>query len=543
MIKTGILISLFLITNKLFAITPEIHKSPQICYPTDVFTIAGSNADIKLLEIQSNMTMNGLLISKAVSDMALLVSGTQQKAVSDNSATMIELSQDKLKKDIEFKILMNEQELSMTLDQKSKEESSKKTVFFADDTAEEIKLITEFLKDNGDEYNVREISAMLITAYDDKPENKISIPFHGAKGKCSEEDIKGGLCSTQKSITPGRKLIAFFGECSKDKAKLKGMETEKSANNASTVNNARETQKAISTTDSKAAMAKRVVEQKDLSCNIEQYKNNLCLRDVSKEDYQLMVANNVIIRNANISPSNFLSPTKVGGVGTLVTSKEDLKILESQALDITELEINPMQDVSQVPIVNTYKNANQLKGALDFMNNIVGMDLVANQSPQERKDVSSLEFQSRYNNRIAVLSLTRSVFSDSHKSRIGRKLAEVYKNDPTLENQNLIEPVKESILGAGELDHLYARVDDLYKSVTVNGSDLKSIHAKEALNGQTGDKHWEKKNLENQKLLTEILFKRLMQSEKIELLKAAQVSSRANSVENIIYLKQLRNGS
>lgn len=521
----------------------ESHYTPMQCIPTEVFGMSGSNGDKKLIEIQQNMATVGSQLSTAIEQEFLNLTQTIQKSSGQIQSTIIETSEDALQKKLQLETVINEQELSMKLDKEKKSEMARRTIFFEDDTPQEIDLIIKTLEEQGDDVPVRDIAMILQIAYDDEEEGTISIPYHGSEDVCEEEDIKKGLCSTQKKIYPGRKLFTFFKYCSQQKAKLISLENEERAKNTAMISSAKKTQESIATTDSSASMSANINKQKEINCNVEQFKNKVCLTDLTKEEYQLYIVENKIIRNGNVSPTNMLYPTSVGGVGDgLVSSKENYEALEQSALNYVDAENFPHQDVRQVPIVFTYRNTSQLKSAVDFVDNITATNLISNQSPQERKKVHSLEYQTRYNSRIAALSLANSALMDSVTVRLGEQVSGQYLNDPTLESFNHENFYIESVFGAGELDHLYSEVDNLSGLLRVSGTDIDSSNKKLAMNGSTGEKYWSQKMYDVKQLQMKILLKRLMQGEKSLLLKAANLSSKANSVENVLYLKQLRNG-
>jgi hypothetical protein len=417
-----------------------------------------------------------------------------------------------------------------------------RSTMYVDDTMQERDLIVEALMDNEEDMSVREIYLMLKQTFDDNPENKINVPSLIAKKNCTKEELDDGECGTNLvSITPGQKLLDYFNECTLSKTKLVVEKTKNQANHSSIAATAARTNDGIAQINSSSAISKKTEEQKNLSCTPDQFKNKLCLGDISKEDYQEFTARNIIIPNANLSPANALNPPKIGGLEFSAPDAEMREVLEYESLDYTELEENPDQKQDQIPIVYTYKNTNQLKGALDFMDNIVSQELISNQTPQDRQKVSSSEFQARYLNRMANLSLARTVLNDTVKIRVGKNLSEVWKGDSTLSGQDQFAPKKESVLGAGELDHLYSRIDETFAKLKMYDNDPVAAAEKDKLQNAS-KKYWPKQQLELIKLQNELLFKQFLQNEQIEMLKAAQLANKVNSAENVLYLRKLRKG-
>lgn len=516
---------------------PEIHWTPMPCIPQSVQTISGSNADLYLQKIQADMTMSGTTISNTINQTMADLSSTVAKSSNDIQATTIKINQENLQKQVNLNKMFNDQKYTFELDRLRKEELKSRTVFFEDDTPQEIDLIVKALEENPT-LSVREVALVLKMNYDDVG-GTIPIPLHGSEQVCKKEDLENGLCSTPKKITPARKLLKMHEECSIVKSKLVSNLREQKATNGVIKNSTLKSNNAIKQTNANA-ISKKINSQKEISCTLEQYKNNYCGQNLTPEEYQEKIVRNEIIVNANISPSNMLTPTSVGAIGTSLVDPQVLEVYEREALDYSELEANPHQKEDQVPIVYTYRNSNQLKGSFDYVDNVVGYDLIPNQSIQDIKKVQSLEYQSRYNSRVANLNLVSSTFNDSIKLRVGEKLGEKLNEDPLLEETT--EIVKESALGAGKLDSLYSEVEKPFASLMMNGDDLDSAIKQEMLNGQGGDKYWKSKQLALLKYQQELLLREYLQNERSILLKSSQLSNMVNSVENTLYLKQLRQG-
>jgi archaellum component FlaC len=539
---------LLLFTSTIFALeakagcVPERHFTPVSCIPFTVEGISGSNAEVHLQKTQADMSVVGGQLSTTIMQVMQDLGTVFSKQMQGMSKIEIENSQNALNNEIEREQNFMEMRKAIELDKAKKEELSKKANHFSDDTEEEMKVILDELEEHGDDVSILKIATILKETYD-KTGTKIPIRMHGSEGVCDDEAVEEGKCATLKKITPGRKLIVFHQECTKQKRKLVVATVELDGKVAAIQSSSKKVNRALNNTSSKAAISQSIAEQRDLSCNIEQYKNKLCLQDISKEDYQEMVASGVIVMNANVNPANALYPTGVGGLSAgLVSDKESRESFEHNSLDHTELEEFPMQNQNEVPIVYTYRNVNQLKGALDLVDNLVGDNLVANQDPEKRKAASSLEFQSRYLNRVATLSLARQVMVNSIRLRAGKNLAKTWKGNVELEGLDLMDPEKESSMGAGKIDLVFSDIDSTFAQLTVNADDTSSHIKKGLVKGETADNYWKNETLRVLKVQNEMLLREYMQNETLELLKAAQLATNANAPANVIHLRRLRRG-
>ena len=364
---------------------------------------------------------------------------------------------------------------------------------------------------------------------------EINVAIKAAEGVCTEGQIKEGFCSVPRKVTPGKKLAKYFRACTEQKKQLVRKKQESKSRTHGIVLNSRKTTEQVNVANSLTEMTKNIKEQVEQACTPTQYKNKICASDLSKEEFQEKVALNHIIPNGHVSPSNLLDPTFYGGEDLRDYDLETKKELIDKALAKDEAMQDPEQ--SFVPIIKTYKNTAQYAAALHFVDNVTGDTLVSNQQPKDRLKQSSAEFQTLYNKRVAMLSLVRSAFIDSIKQRTGQRLTEIVGSTDV---SALNEPEKESVLGASELDILLNKVDEIFSVVAVKAEagigETNSIDDIE--NGS--DRLMKKAQLNTLKLQVEIALKELFENEKIELLKAAQISSIVNSPEMVNYLRNLR---
>ena len=530
-------------SSTVYAVCTEIHAPKGLaCIPDRVLTIAGSNADTKLLEIQANMETTSLLLQDAVTRGFADMMSTQQKSANEIISANVKASQMIISQETQILKANIQNELAMKTEYEARKIKRSRSVLSDDDTAEEMKVITDALETASDEDNVLIIIEALTIGWDKRQDRKIPIAINRGKGVCSEEIIAEGACSIPKSITPGKKLKAFFQACNQVKQQFELKERMIVAQDTAIQESAMRINKAMSQTSSTTATSQRLKEQRTRNCSVEDMKNNLCLTELSIEDKQELIRTCVINGNADVNASSLYMPKKVCGLEYSVPSKETYEILKKNALDQTSLENNPLQDQNALPVVYSYNNINQLRSSSDFTNNILAMDLVSNQQAKDINKASSTEFQSRYLSRMAKLSLAESSFSNSTKMRTGKKLGLLKADDPKFEKVDELAPTKEDALGGGELDFLNAEIDKANRKLKLSKNEDGSIKA-EALNGQSNASYWDNLILEQLTLQSKLLFRQILQKEKEELLKAAQLASEVNSPVNIQYIKNLRSGN
>lgn len=536
-LKLTTLISLYAFSFNSYS-AYERHFSPYACIAKTVMSISGSNAEVYLKQIQAEMATTGSVLSTTMNQTMTDLSNVVLTSSNDIQATSIKIDQNNIKQQINMTKMFNDQKYSYELNRLRKEELKKRTVFFEDDTPQEITLIVDALDKNSN-LSVREIAVILKENFDDVG-GTIPIPFFGAEGVCTEKEINDYACSTPKTITPARKLLKMFSMCNEVKAKAIASKRSNKASNAIVKTSTFKANNAIKTTNSTSALASQLTDQKEISCNVDQYKNKYCGVGITKPEFQEKLVKNEIVQNANINPSNMLNPTSVGEVGTDLVDSNVLAAYTKEALDNSELDSNPLQEEKQIPIVYTYRNSSQLKGSFDYVDNVVGYNLIPNQSTQDIKKIENLEYQSRYKARMSSLNLVNTTLSDSVKIRIGEKLTKKLDEDPMLSNA---EFTKESSLGAGELDSLYAEISKPFDDLTLGDNGLESSIKKEMITGSGGEKYWKMEQIKSLKLQQKLLFKQYLSNERAIMLKSAILANEVNSPENTNFLKELRKGT
>lgn len=530
-------ISLLFASNANAICDPEKHYTPLTCNAGGVHMISPtSNYAIESKQFISDISLTGQQISTAVAEGSQAQIQSFQKYSMEMMKKMIEMNQVQLKDRLKMDKAQRELEMSYEANMAEEEARRSSAVLYKDDTKEEMKLMAKILRENSD-LKTTEVIVATTNEYD-MNKKTIPVPIKAAEGVCDEKKIELGYCSVQKTVTPGKKMAKLFKECNQQKRELERRKQETRSKKAAIIVNSRKTNEAISSTNAVAAMKSNLREQTKLACTPSDYKNKLCAQGMSKEDYQEKVALNQIIPNGNISATNLLAPPYYGGEEMTKYDAATKNDLTKKALAKGMAKEEPNQ--STVPIVNTYKNSNQYNAGVQFIDNITASELISNQAPRDRTKQTSSEFQSAFNKRMAVLSLVRTAFMDSMKMRTGQVLSEAISSGQDLSKVDQFNPIKEDVLGASEIDILMSRVDELFSKVAVNatGGVGDSNSMDEVENGS--DKMMKKAQLETLKLQTEIAFKQMLENEKVELLKAAQIASIVNSPEMTSYLQELR---
>ena len=546
-IKKSLLALSVLFTGSVFAACPppEKHWVALKCSAGEVFFIdPSSNYAQESAQFITDIMLTGEQIRTAISEGSDAQIKSFQEQVTILIEKLIEMEQiklqDRLKQDKALRELRMNFEANIA-EEKTRQENA---VLFKDDTKEEVQLILntigriieEYERNNiDDEPSVPEIIVGLTQTYDIGGE-EIGVAVKAAEGVCTEGQINEGFCSVPRKVTPGKKLAKYFKACSEQKKQLARKKQEVKSRTHGIVVNSQKTNENVNASNAITEMASNLSEQRELACTPTQYKNKLCKADLEKADFQEKVALNHIIPNGNVSPSNLLDPTFYGGEDLREYDIETKQDLIDKALDKEELILDPEQSV--VPIVKTYKNTSQYAAALQFVDNITGDTLVSNQLPKDRRKQASAEFQTLYNKRVAMLSLVRRAFMDSIKQRTGRKLTDIVQSESDL--ASLEEPIKESMLGASELDILLNKVDEMFSTIAVRAeAEMGETNSIDDIDNGA-ENQLRKHQLNTLKLQTEIAMKDLLETEKIELLKAAQISSKINDPIMIEYLQSLR---
>jgi hypothetical protein len=527
------LAALMLFTGQAQAVCPPIIG----CKPTgEASTIAGSNADQELIMFAQDITKTSNEVAQAIIDAGMASAAAAQAGAQSVTTANMQISQIELNQKLKVDQAMAEQEMAHRGEMAAATIKSRATVLSADDTKEEFELIIDQLTEYSD-MSVPEIIVILKQAYDDNPDGKIPIPIYTAEASCTEEDIKEkGMCSVPKKVYPSKKLKAFFAQCTDDKRLLLAKKKEKEALNSAIKIANQSVKKAQQTTDAAGAVAIRMAAQRELACTPKDFKAGLCGGD-DPADYQEGILLGNIIPNGDVSSTNFSSPTSSSAQGYIDDlSDEEKAQIERSSLDRSKLKENPNQKV--VDLNHTYRNANQVKAAMSYVDNLMAEDLVPALAARDKKKLANAEYQSRHMSRLAALSMARLVMSQSMSERVGDKMRAML-NEGTFATTNKFEITidspdnKESVLGAGPLDILVSRVEKGNGSLSGENSDF--------VTGASSNDNMTKV-LDAVQLQKEMLMKEILMNEQMISMSAISLAQKATSPEMLDLMKRLRNG-
>ncbi len=534
----------------LLAALPSNATCPPIvpCKTTaEASTIAGSNADTELIQFAMDITTSTNEVAAALMDMANANAGSLSQVSQNISSTNAELSQMSFEQQLKLKRSLSDRKMAFDQQMADATYKANTSVVSPDDTEEEFDLILKFLGDNTDKTMPEVIMALTETVDKDDEGGKVLVQLSASKGICSEEDVQeDGKCSIAKRVYPGAKLNVLFKQCSAQKRILMEGKGKKEARVAANEMTNKKISKAMSTTDSAGAVSSRLQAQLSLSCTPTQFKAGICGDGISPEEYQEDIVIGNIIPNGDVSASNFNTPSPSSANGYITElSDEAKKEIEQQSLNRVPLQDNPNQRV--VPIRNTYRNANQVKASMDFIDNLVADDLIPAIEPTDRRKIKNAQYQSRYLSRIAALSMVRMTMTDSMSQRLGDDMRKMIV-DGAFDEATKFEikadsPAnKESVLGAGALDMLQDRVDQQTANMQLGSQNGDSANAgNDFIASPTKGDALGKIN-ETLILQSEMLLREYLMNEQSLALESISLSQKVNSPEMVKLMSDLRRG-
>ncbi len=504
---------------------------------------SGGNAQRLAMQTSGNITKSGELLEQTILDNGSSI----VKAISETSValtkaiTTFQTSMAQSKAERSEKL--NDIKMNYMAEIKEREIRARNSEFGLDDTAEEIAFIDYQLEqalNNGiDKPQV--IISQLKMKYDD---NNFVLPIKIRSSDrvtpiengdpCVDYDPskinnQTGCFYYQKS-QPGEKLEMIFNECSRAKKQTLMALNQKSSSRV-VLNTLKKEQVqstgAVVTTSNLVASQQ---EQRKVSCNDKEYGFNLCADDLEPNEYIEKVVLNEIIPNGNISATNLLTPPAIGSYdGETDLSGEELisSLVSSLEKDNTAISENTP------PLIHTYKTSSQYFAAKDYIENILNRDIISNQSVAKRTNVSSSEFQSKFNQRQAAISLSAQVMNSAIKNRIGFEIKAAISNDE-LSRENVI---RESLSGAGYLDVLEDMVEEDYSKLIVGANTGQPTTEALSRMAPKNIKNWQYRA---QVLNTKLKLENQMDDEQIELLLSTYLSLSVNSPNNIEFLEQMK---
>lgn len=538
------LIASILVSGSAYATCPPILP----CKMTgEAQTIAGSNADTELIKFAEEITTSTNQVAQSIIDSAKANSSALQQATQSVVSTEAELSQIRLKQDLQLKQALNDKHMAHQVEIAESQYRANAAVVAADDTKEEFQVIIDHLKDHAD-LSVPEIVQVLKMAYDDnEAEGKVLVPIKVAEGACSEEDItKDGLCARPKRIMPASKLQALFKRCTLDKRILLEKEAEKESRVAAIQETDAKISEAMNSTNSVNASSNRIESQRPLSCSPTEFRNKLCATDKTVAQYQEAIVIGDIVPNGDVSASNFSRPSISSAEGYIDDLSESTREeVKQQSLNRKPLQENPTQKV--IPFTYTYRNANQVKAAMNFVDNLMADELVPALDPNARRQLQNAEYQARHIGRVAALSMARLTLMDSMSQRLGDTMREMVKSGAINSAEKFTISVdspanKESVLGNSPLDLLAARVEQTSSSLRPAGDDGESTNAGNDFVTSSSQGDLTEKMTESLALQNEMLLKEILMNEQMLSMEAISLAQKANSKQVVDLMTDLRKG-
>lgn len=464
--------------------------------------------------------------------------------------TMSKLTNTELKDTLNLERTLLDARMHYTSELAERELRARTAKVALDDTAEEILFINHKLNmaaSSGNVIHVQNIINEMKQNFDNDPSFVIPIRIKSAESilgsetgeTCPEYDpaihtswsAAQGQCFFAHKANPGSKLERYFEECSRIKRETI-LATKKDSIRSSVAKTLRSSQgRAVQVVNSEAAIAQRVSQQRQVSCNPKEFDFELC-KTTNKEEYLTKVINNEIIPFGEISAANFFTPSDVGSIDGLTNASSE----EITAFKLT----NNLDSGNQVlsdntaPIINTYRTSNQYLAAKDFVDNIVNKEIVANQNIYSRTTTNNLLFQSKFLSRAASLSVAENSLNKPIENRIGKNLAEALANNTELDPNSMI---KEDINGAGILDELIHSINQDYKKIVIGAGDSNKLENLYDMSRESSEE-WQLMALIKQ---NELALEKFLQNERIEILLATMLANMVNSKQNIEYLELLRN--
>jgi hypothetical protein len=508
-------------------------------------TIVGSNAEQELITFTQTITTDTNEHAQALIDMASANASSLSSGAQTLVAAQVELSQIEINQKLTVEKAMADRSMAHKTQMAENSYRKSTTIVSADDTKEEFELIIETLTDNST-MTVPEIVLLLRETMDKDDENGyVPVAIKAAEAICSDEDVsESGKCSVAKRIYPGQKLSTLYKQCSVNKRQLIEMERNQKAKVAAVELAEKENSKVLETTDVAGATTTRLAKQKELSCSPSSYKAGLCGSDMEPEDYQESIIIGNIIPNGDISAGNFNSPTASSSHGYIddIDDAVENEII-AQSLDRDALINNPNQRA--VDITHTYRNANQVRASMDFINNLVGGDLVPALSANDRRKASNAEYQARMLARTAAKSMVRLALNESMFDRVGEKMREMIsegKFDDGTKFEIKIDSAdyKESVLGAGTLDILEDRIKQASASTQLASQNGDSANSGNDFIAEPSGPDALGKILASVSLQNDLLKKEYLMVEQAVVLEAISNTQFANSPEVVELMQSLR---
>ena len=380
---------------------------------------------------------------------------------------------------------------------------------------EDVKYVLDFLKNP--KYSNLNTSVLIDYAKKNLDGKDIIVaPRIDKSGNCD-----GGKCGFKKPLEVSKMLEYYAPLCADAKRQTYKQELLNKSEMTTRISSARDIKNLVSNTSSVATSNNRIQRDLAVSCAPDMMKIGAC-GDIArtKDEYVNYVLQNKIIPNGNVSAINFYSPTSIGGLGYIDINSENRGVVADYAKNALD---DSHRGGADVPIiVDTYRNSSQLKSALSFVDNVINLEAISNQSVSDRLKIRSAGFQNRYLSRVATLSLAKNVMNDSVAARRGRTLS--------MYDTNSADFVKESSDGGS-----YADIEryDIQKGLdSFSPANIKNMQ-------EMTEKQITVEMYKAQAKANSILWQRVKDAELQSLLLSSLVSGEANSPENLSYIRSI----
>jgi hypothetical protein len=537
------------------AACPPWQKPQNSCKETKTVSKFSGSASSYLQTFNDDIKNAGTQVTSQMKEN----SENEIKMMSESAAAVMNAitasTQAEIKQHYDQKKAFLDMKMNFMSEIQEREIRAKKAPVALDDTPEEVLFILNEINKGkisiegeegdptGNVAHASEIIRVMKSTYDNNEDFSIPVKLKAGQSKlamgevCEDYDpnVPGiPTCHSPHKASPGAKLEIYFRECSRVKRErllVSNAERSKSAINSTmkqkTIENSGFVTEGVLSTTLGSKISAKIASQKAISCSPSDLNNNFC-GDLDDKTYIERVTENKIIPNGNLSAANFLTPSDVGSIDGLPMELSDE---ERAAVKLKSVSLNDTAPSENTPpLIYTYKTSSQYKASLDYIDNLINYDLVANQAFTERSNGANAEFQARFMSRQAALSLASSSLSEPLKNRIGKTLSEHINSGKELAEN---EYIKEDINGAGTLDIMAYNIAKDYEKITADSTGNESNFNMSSNEFES----WKRDALVRQNDLT---LKQLLQGERMELLIASILGNMVNSKENIDYMNRLK---
>jgi hypothetical protein len=503
----------------------------------------GSNSDTLINATVSSIELSGEILESSFKSNGNDIAKKIAEVSTDITESLVLFQNSMNQSKTERSEKMNDIKMNYMTELKEREIRAKNSEFSIDDTAEEIAFLEyqmeQELSSGNDKPQI--LISKLKSKYDD---NNFVLPIKirssdrltptSTGDKCEDYDPSQASeqigCFYYQKSQPGKKLEMIFNECSRAKKQTLMAMNQKSSNRVVSNTLKAEQTKSVGSVVTTKTIVSDQISQRVTSCNDKEYGFGLCSTDLSPSEYIEKVVYNEIIPNGNVSATNMFTPPVIGSYD----GETDLNGDELISSLISSLEKDNTAVSENTPsLIHTYKTSSQYYASKDYIVNLLNRNVISNQSVNQRQNISSSKFQSKFNQREAALSLAEQVMNSAIKNRIGSDLRDEL-NSGNLTRDTI---VRESLSGAGYLDILEDMVNKDYTKLVVSASSGQPTTEALSRMSPKNIKNWQ---YTSQVLNTKLKLESQFDDEEIELLLSTYLSLGVNSPSNIEFLEKMK---